>query len=87
MIEEEETLFNNITQVRHIHTISIIVHFVILSGNSMAVRRLPAIPSCKLYISEKIMTSGACILKQNHILNKKNCINNNMYYIYNISAL
>ena len=32
----------------------------------MAVRRLPAIPSCKLYISEKIMTSGACILKKNH---------------------
>ena len=51
----------------------------------MAVRRLPAIPRCKLYISEKIMTSGACILKKNHILNKENCINNNMYY--NISAL
>ena len=38
IIEEEETLFNNITQLRHIRTISIIVHFVILSGNRMTVR-------------------------------------------------
>ena len=51
--EEEEIVFNNITRtVRHIHTNSI-VHFVILLGNRMAVRRLPAIPRCKLYISEK----------------------------------
>ena len=30
----------------------------------MAVRRIPAIPGWKLYISEKIMTRGACILKK-----------------------
>ena len=35
----------------------------------MAVRRLPAIPSCELYISQKIiMTSGAtCILNKSYI--------------------
>ena len=43
-------------------------HCVILSGNRMAVRRLPAIPSCELYISQKIiMTSGACILNKSYI--------------------
>ena len=48
---EEETLSNNITLDKHIHNL-IIVHLVILSSNRMAVRHLPVIPSCKLYISE-----------------------------------
>ena len=79
--EEEKTLFNNLTLVLGpIYSYNFnIVHYVQLSGNRMTVglRRLPAIPNCKLYISEQIMTSGAGILKKNHILNKENCVNNN----------
>ena len=83
-MEEEDTLFNNITLVRHYSYNFNIVYCVILSGNRMAVRRLPAIPSCKLYISEKIMTSGECTLKKSYIASIASIIT---CIIYNISAL
>ena len=65
-LEEEETLFKNISIVRHnllfIQFQYTVVHFVILSGN-----RLPAIPSCKLYISEKNNDKWCVYIKKNHI--------------------
>ena len=60
--KDEETLFDNLTQSKlNVHTISMKnIHVVILSGNRMAGLHLPAIPTCKLYISDGNMTTGPC---------------------------